>query len=175
MNRLTTRFGATALKQAFIFGMIGALLMRVVVVQSVSSTTLGSGSLKLDTQSYSDDSAVTIAAKGIKVIGSTDGTPGGTTSPGTAVSSSLPEVTTAVTKNNYAYVFEVKESGDNTLTGSETYKIEVYGDNGITTSLLATFYMNQASAEALAVEGVTATVDVGSSTDNSYDIVVTKQ
>ena len=72
MNRLTTKFGATALKRALILGVIGALLMGVMVAQAVSSSNLGAGSIKLATQAFSDDTAVTIAAKGIMVIGATD-------------------------------------------------------------------------------------------------------
>ena len=175
MNGLTMRFGATALKRALLLGVIGALLTSFMVAQAVTTDNLGTTTLKLASQTFTSDSAITVVSNGVKVIPSTDGTPVGSTSPGVTITSSLPEVTTAVTKNNYAYEFVVKEAGNATLTGTEKYKIEVYGDNGSTNSLLATFYMQQGSPESGAAEGVTGTVDVGTSTHNSYHIVVTLQ
>ena len=135
MNALTTRFGATAFKRALLLGLIGALMTSFMVTQAVSSTNLGTTTVKLADQTFSDDTTVTIASLGISVIDATDGTPVGDTSPGVAITSALPEVTTAVTKNNYAYKFEVKESGNVTLTATEKYKIDLYGDDGTTTSL----------------------------------------
>ena len=175
MNTLTRRFGATAVKRALLLGVIGALLSGFMVAQAVTTTNLGTTTVSLAAQTFADDTTVTIASLGISVIGANDGTPVGDTSPGVSITSALPEVTTAVTKNNYAYVFEVKESGVATLTATEQYKIDLYGDDGTTTTLLATFFMQQASPEAGAVEGVTATVDVGATVHDSYDIVVTLQ
>ena len=176
MNALTMRFGATAVKRALLLGVIGALLSGFMVAQAVTSTNLGTTTVSLAAQTFADDTAVTIASLGISVIGANDAVAVGDTSPGVAITSALPEVTTAVTKNNYAYKFEVKEpAGGSTLTATEKYKIDLYGDDGTTTTLLATFYMEQASPEAGVVEGVTATVDVGTDVHASYDIVVTLQ
>ena len=176
MNSQTSRFSTTTIKRGIIIGVAGALLMGVMVAQAVSSTNLGTTTVKLTDESFSDDLSVTVASNGIKIVPATDAVAVGTSSPGTAVTSGLPEVTTAVTAGNYSYEFEVKESGLNTLTGSETYRIEVYGTTGATNSLLATFYMNQASAEAGAVEGVTGTIDLGTSINvDSFDIVVELQ
>lgn len=100
MNALTMRFGATALKRALLLGVIGALLSGFMVAQAVTSTNLGTTTVKLAAQTFADDTAVTIVSLGVNVIGTTDGTPVGDTSPGVAVTSALPEVTTAVNKNN---------------------------------------------------------------------------
>ena len=175
MNSLTARFGAKALKRALMLGVAGALLSSFMVAQAVSSTSLGTTTLKLADQSFSDDTAVAVSSNGVKVVPTTDAVAVGTSSPGTAITNSLPEVTTAVTQGNYAYEFVVQESGLNTLTGSETYRIEIYGTTGSTTSLLATLYMNQASAEVGAFEGVTGTVDLGTTVPDSFDIVVELQ
>ena len=161
MKALTERFGAKALKRALILGVAGALLSSFFVAQAVTSTNLGSTTVKLADQGFSDDSAVVVFSNGIKLIPTTDGTPVRTTSPGVDVTSSLPEVTTAVTQGKYAYEFQVKESGINALSGGEKYRIEVYGTIGTSTSLLASFYMQQVTVEGLAEEGVTGTVDVG--------------
>ncbi len=84
-------------------------------------------------------------------------------------------INNALTKNNYFYKFDVEESGLDTLTTSENLKVSVYGDDGSTTTLLATLYMLQGSADPSNVEGATVTVDVGSTIHNNYDIVVERQ
>ena len=86
-------------------------------------------------------------------------------------------VNNALVKNNYAYEFELKESGVATLQSAENLKIEVFGDDGSTTSLLATLYTQQGTVDDTNVEGVTVTVDLGSPTvvHDNFDIIVNRQ
>ncbi len=182
MNLVLTRFGAPALKKALLLGIVGAMLTGYMVVNTVSSSSIGptgGGAIKLIGQTFSDDADVTVSSNGIKVVPSTDAVAVGDTLGGEVeATSSLPEVTTAVTKGNYAYEFEIKESGATAwaLTdGTDDLVIEVYGDNG-TTTLLATFYVKQAVADGT-VEGVTGTVDLGSSSTiyDTFSVIVTHQ
>lgn len=183
MDTVITRFGATALKKALLLGVIGALLTGYMVVNTVSSTDIspaGGGAIKLASQTFSDDTQITVSSNGIKLVPSTDGTAVGDSAPGVEPTISLPEVTTAVTKNNYAYEFVVKETAaaDWAATdGTDDLKIEVYGDDGTTTTLIATFYVDQATADIGDVEGVTGTVDLGSSSTiyDTFDVIVTHQ
>lgn len=184
MDTIISRFGATTLKRALLLGVIGAMLTSYMVVNTVSSsdiTPAGGGAIKLASQTFSDDTQITVVSNGIKIVPSTDSSPVGDTLGGEVeATSSLPEVTTAVTKGNYAYEFEIKESSaaDWAETdGTDDLKVEVYGDNGSTTTLLATFYIKQGVLEGGSVEGVTGTVDLGSSSTiyNTFDVVITHQ
>ena len=177
MKELSMRFGATAVKRALISGIIGALLTGFMVAQAVTSTDLGSSSVKLVTESFTDDTAVIVTALGTGIAGSTGGAVGGT-SPGVeAVGPTLGVVNSALTQGNYAYKIEVKEAAAGSWAASQNYKIEVYETTGSTTTLLATLYTQQGTADAGSVEGVTATVDVGSATTvpDSFDVIVTRQ
>ena len=184
MNAVMARFGATALKRALLLGVIGAMLTGFMVVNTVSSTDIspaGGGAIKLVGQTFSDDTQITVASNGIKVVPSTDAVAVGDTLGGEVeATDSLPEVTTAVTKGNYAYEFEVKESAVAdwaAIDGTDDLKIEVYGDDGSTTTLLATFYAKQGVLQATLIEGVTGTVDLGSSSTiyDTFDVIVTHQ
>ena len=101
MDAIITRIGVTALKRALLLGIIGAMLTGYMVVNTVSSTDIGpagGGAIKLASQTFSDDTQITVSSNGIKVVPSTDATAVGDTLGGEVeVTSSLPEVTTAVT------------------------------------------------------------------------------
>ena len=175
MNGLTMRFGATALKRALILGILGALLTGFTVANTVTSTTLGNASIKLASEVFTDDGDVAVAAVGILKVASTISAVGDS-GPGVNMALGLPAVNTALTKNNFAYRFEVKEDTADSLLVGEDLKIEVYGDDGTTTTLLATLYAAGVAADGNA-KGVTATIDLGSTTvvHNSFNIVVTRQ
>ncbi len=174
MNVLATRFGTTALKRALLLGIVGALLMSFMVAQAVTSTNLGTSSVSLATETFTDDADVTVTAVGVGVVGSNTAA-AGDSAPGVEIVDTLPAVNNALTKNNYFYRFDVQESGIDTLGSAENLKIEVYGDDGSTTTLLATLYTQQVTVDAANAEGVTATVDVGSTVHDSYDIIVSRQ
>ena len=175
MNGITMRFGATALKRALILGILGAILTGFTVANTVTSTTLGNASIKLASEVFTDDGDVAVAAVGILKVASNTAAAGSSPT-GVAMALGLPAVNNTLTKNNFAYRFEVKESSADTLIVGEDLKIEVYGDDGTTTTLLATLYAAGVTADSN-IKGVTATVDLGSTTvvHNSFNIVVTRQ
>ena len=174
MNGLTIKFGSTALKRALILGVIGALMTSFMVAQAVATTNLGTSNVKLATEAFTDDTDVSVAALGTGVIQS-NASALGTSPAGEEITSGLPPVRNAHSRNNYFYKFEVKGTGNTTLGSAENLKIEVYGDDGSTTTLLATLYTQQVTLEGSAIEGVTATVDVGTVLHNNYDIIVSRQ
>ena len=174
MEAITARFGATALRRALLFGVIGAILTSFMVAQAVTSTNLGSSTVKLAFETFSDDADVTVTAVGIGLVSSNTAA-AGDTAPGVEIVDTLPAVNNALTKNNYFYRFNVQESGVATLQSAENLKIELYGDDGTTTSLLATLYTQQVTVDDVNVEGAQVTVDVGSTVHDTYDIVVSRQ
>ena len=176
MNTLTLKFGPTAVKRALFLGVAGALVMSVGVVTTVTSTNLGTSNIKLATESFTDDPDVSVVAVGVLKSGA-NAAAAGTSAPGIESNDILPAVNNALTKNNYAYRFEMKESGATTWQLGENFKIEVYGDDGATITLLATVYTQRATVDDANVEGVTVTVDLGSSSTihDAFDIVITRQ
>jgi hypothetical protein len=179
MDAIVARFGATALKKALLLGFIGALITGFMVVNTVTSGTIGpagGGAIKLSSQAFSSDTDITVTSVGVLVVGSATSA-AGTSAPGVEATIGNAAVNNALTKDNYAYKFTVIESGVNTLTAAENLKIEIYGDNGTTTTLITTLYSQQATADAANAEGITATVDLGSATTiyDNFDVVVTRQ
>ena len=83
----------------------------------------------------------------------------------------------ALTKGNYAYKVEIKKASATSFQSGENLKIEMYGDDGSTNALLATFYSQQSTVDDANVEGVTVTVDLGSSSTihSSFDVIVSRQ
>ena len=175
MNGMIARYGGTAVKRALLMGVIGALLTSFIVVNTVTSSSLGTTSLSLATETFSADANLSITALGVMKVASNAGAIGNT-SPGVDVTSGADTIQNGQTKNNYAYQFTVAEALVGSLTTGDEYKLEVWGDDGTTTSLLATLFFQQTTEEGAAVEDVTVIVDLASSTTihDSFDIVATK-
>ncbi len=178
MQTFVANLTSTAMGRALIFGVIAALLTSggITIATTVTSGDLGTSSVKLTGQTFSDDADVTVTAVGVIVNGST-GSAAGDSAPGVEVTSSLPAVNNALTKGNYAYKVQVKEASATSFQLGENLKIEVYGDDGSTTSLLATHYTQQSTVDDANVEGVTVTTDLGSSSTihSSFDVIVSRQ
>lgn len=176
MTSLTSRYGTSALTRALLLGLAGAFLAGLMVVNTVGSTDLGSSNVKLASETFTDDPDVVVSTVGVLKIAS-NASAVGDSAPGVEATSAIPAANNATTKNNYAYRFEIKESGVAAWQSGEDFLVEIYGDNGTTTSLLSTLYIQQSVVDDVNVEGVAVTVDVGSATivPDSFDIVVTRQ
>ncbi len=101
----------------------------------------------------------------------------GESAPGIEATSALPAVRNALTRGNYAYSFEVKETGNATWQSGDNLRIRVYSDDGTSSQLEATLYSQQAVTDDGAIDGVTVTVDLGSNTTvpDRFDIFVDRQ
>ncbi len=169
MNGVINRFGATALKRALLFGVVGAVLTSFMVAQAVTTTNLGTSNVKLLTQSYADDTNASTTPSGIFVI---DTSAGAATS--VEAATTFGALNNALTSGNYAYRFDVKELSGGDWPLNQTYEIKLYGTTGGTVSLLGTYNTLQATADA-GLEGVTVTHDVGATVPDSFDIIATRQ
>ena len=127
-------------------------------------------------ESFGDDSGVVVVSMGIKKVSSAKAG-SGNSGTGAEAASSYTQVNTELNRGNYSYVFQVKEASDNSFRADDIFQIQVYGDDGLTATLLATFYMHQVNVEEGQVEGINVTIDLGLTTDISdrYDIIVTRQ
>ncbi len=151
------------------------VLFQSFMVVDASSFAGGGGASARATETFTDDADVIVTSTGIRKISSTMATLG-SAAPGVEVTHDLPAVNNALTKNHYAYTFQVKEVAPSSWKVGDELTIEVYGD-AASTPLLATLYIQQSKADDGYVEGVTATIDVGSSTSipGRFDIIVTRQ
>lgn len=175
---LRNRIGSAALPRAILFGLIGASVMGVMVVNAVTSTNLGNGSIKLGKETFSDDADVVVTSKRIFKLSNADAGPAsGDSAPGVEATSGLPQVNNALVKNKYAYEFEMKEAALTSWQSGENFKIEVYMDDGTTNSLLATLYSQQGTVDDGNVEGVTVTVNTGDANivGDLFSIIITRQ
>ena len=154
----------------------------LVAYTAISATDLapspGDEQITLAVNSYIADSDVTVDSADVTIVGSTAAAVGDSPS-GIEADTGLSVVNNALTADNYGYTFVVKESGVDAWSTSEDFRIRVFGfdASGPTSTLLATLYMQQASADVGAVEGVTVTVDLGSSTQiyDNFDIIIDRQ
>ena len=172
------RIAPAGLRRAILFGVVGAFLMGFMVVNTITSNNLGSNNIKLGKEGFSDDADLVISAKQIYKLTTADAGPAvGDSAPGGESTSALPRINNALVKNKYAYEFEVKEAAVDSLQSGENFKIEVYMDDGTTTSLIATLYMKQDTVDDGSVEGVTVTANTGlpNVVGDLFSIIITRQ
>jgi hypothetical protein len=166
-------------RRSVLFGMIGAVLTGFMVVNTLTSISLGTSPIKLGNDNFSDDPDLVVSAKRlfneISIV-----TAEGTGPPGVEAASGLPRVTNGQSEllfARYLYEFELKEAAANSLQAGENFKIEIYRDDGSSTSLVATLYMKQDTVDDASVEGVTVQAYTGL-TDvlgDVFSIVITRQ
>jgi hypothetical protein len=162
---------------------IGSWIVPIVagifLVSAISSITevsaTGAGGRTSFTASFSDDPDVAVTPMGISKIGASAAAVGAVAP--VEVAWDVPALRSTLNRNNYAYRFKLEEKKANSFQLNENLKIEVYGDNGWATTLLATLYTQQAAVDDSKVEGVIVTIDLGSTTSapDRFDIVVSRQ
>lgn len=183
LTKIVSQYVA-ATRGAIVLGAAAAVITSAVVgYTAINATDINPGgagdeSISLAVNTYVADSDVTIDSPEISISTATAAA-AGDSAPGVEGDDTFPAVNDAITADNYAYQFVVKESGVATWSASEDFRIRVYAydSSGPTTTLLATLYAQQAVADGANVEGVTVTVDLGSTTSiyDSFDIIVDRQ
>lgn len=164
--------------QAILLGIIVMFLMSVVVVNTITLSNLGTSTIKVYKDSFSDDPDLVLVSKKLRKVANAEAGPAvGDSAPGVESSSALPRVNNILKQNKYAYEFEVKEATVNSFQAGENFKIEVYMNDGTTNSLVATLYMKQDTVDDTSVEGVTVMADTASNNivGDLFSIVVTRQ
>ena len=178
--RNLTQLGGTSMKRGVILAAFATLLASFgVVYTAISATDLapspGDESIQLGLNTFVADADTTIANSDVSLVTATTGATAG--APGVEATLSLPAVNDALTAGNYAYTFEVKETGVTTWGVGEDVRIRVYTTDGATTTLAATLYAQQAVLDDSNIDGVTVTIDLASGTQipDSFDIIVDRQ
>ena len=151
-------------------------LFSVAVVSTVTSSSLGSSSIKLFAETFTDDSSVTIVGKAItKASGNVAAN--GTSPPGVEAAVGNPKANNALAKRNFVYAFDVEETSADSWQLGDRFEVDVYMDDGVSTTLLATVYIKQDAVDDASIEGVAVEVDTGSSQvlGNAFSAVITRQ
>lgn len=151
------------------------VLFQVTVVNTVSSTDLGTSIVKLWAEGFSDDPDVVITGKQIVKAGANQ-TVSGDTLPGIEAAPSFPQVNNALARKNFVYALDIREALADSWQSGARYRIEVFVDDGTTVSLLATLYIKQDTADDGQIEGATVKVDTGSNQvlGDAFTAIVTR-
>ena len=170
MTALTEKFGETAVKRALLLGVIGAILTGFMVVNTITAENLGSGAITIGNATFGVDADTSVTATGVVV--NTAGAAADTSEEATI--GPFAALNNALTTGDYAYKFDVFESGVATWATSTTYTIDVYETTGGVTASLGTYNTLQSTPDPGNVEGLTVTVNLGSVVPDEFDIIVTK-
>ena len=102
----------------------------------------------------------------------------GDAAPGVEATTAVyPDVRTDLLTGNYTYVFDMQEVAVDSWQNGDDFVIEVYGYDGSDSNLLATLYSKQDTVDDSNIEGVTVSVDSGTSNQYAltYGIVLVRQ
>ncbi len=151
-------------------------LSSVVVVSTVTSDSLGSSSIKLFAENFTDDSSVTVVSKAITKA-SANAAASGTLLPGVEAAVVYPTANNALARRNFVYALDVRETAADSWQLSDRFQVKVYMDNGSSTTLLATVYIKQDSVDDTSIEGVSVEIDTGSQQvwGDVFSTVITRQ
>jgi hypothetical protein len=152
----------------------GVLLGLAIVAAGAFAFTVATStlSLRLNSESLQTDAASMVSLTGINVAAAPVAAAG--VAPGSPVEASTanPSLNNAITAGHLLYTFTVSEAAVASWDAATTYKVEIFGDN----ALLTTLYFANATADAGNVEGVSVNVDLGSATviPDNYVVQVVK-
>ncbi len=161
------------LKGLIILVLISALLQSFTIVDAWSVANSGD-ILSRGSETFAADTNTIVTSKGIHKVGS-DSPAAGDIASGVEATTSMPQMNNILASGHYTYVLEVKEAAVDSWSVGDRLTVEVYGRTNSSTDKLATLYIRQGTANDDAIEGVTATVDVGSAgwIPDLIDVVVT--
>ena len=154
----------------------------VAISQALTATDLGGGteSIRIERETFETGlEDILVVDNRQLVLQATDETAAGDTPPGVeAATAPYPDVRTSLTTGNYTFAFDVHEIiNDGWQKGVDNFTYQVYGYDGVDTTLLATLYSQQDKERSQAIEGVTVSVDSGSTVQDAitFSIVVSRQ
>ena len=171
MNALVTKFISLPI---FLMVIVGGVIVTSVAGVSALAVTSTSTSITLQAEAVTADTANTTVDNEVFTKSSAVVSAAGTcsASPVTATIATFAAVNDALAVNDWVYQFDVKEAGNNTWVASQKYKIEVYGDGALLTTLHLTM---PGTVDTLNPEGVTAKVSLGAtSVPDNTSVQVTK-
>ena len=171
-------------RQGLALAVVTMLLTSVIVVSTLTATDLnpaapGDEQVSLAVNTFVDDTSVTITRLGFLKTTVTVGTLGDT--PGGSVEALVDPwgvIRTALTADNWSYRIRIEEASVAAWGATDAFRLEVYGTKGASVAdLLGDLYFDNSVIDAGTVEGVIATLDLGSLTEvyDDYSILVSRQ
>ena len=160
---------------------VALLYSSFALVNTLTGTDLGGGteSVKLARETFANglEDIVDVDNHQLVLQGSDESTVGDSAPGVEAAVAAYPDVRTALVTNNYTYIFHMHELAVDSWQNGDDFTIQVYGWDGASSNLLGTLYTKQDTVNNSSIEGVTVSVDSGS-TDQSaltYSIVISRQ
>ncbi len=178
-----SRLSSTAVRRGLLLGLVGFLLTSVVVVNTLAVTDVspngpGDQPISLNVNSFINDVDVSVTTTAVIIIPTNAGAVGDSPTGVEPTTSAFPVINNVLNADNYAYRFNMQETSAGAWGVGENFRIEVYGYliSTDTNTLITTLYTDQAVADG-GLEGVTATIDLGSPSEiyDNIDIVITRQ
>ena len=174
-------FGGSVLRRAIVFAAFATVfagmgITYAAIVATDLAPTPGDENIALGFNTFVSDSGTELVNADL-VFSTATLSAAGTSPPGVEATPGMPAIRNALTRGNYAYTFQVRETGNTTWQIGADIRIRLFSDDGTTSKLEATLYAQQAVKDDAAIDGVTVTVDLGSSTSVPirYDIFVDRQ
>ena len=154
-----------------------AIVIAVAVVL-VMAATAGAFSVNTNTHSLTildekiQDDGATVTILDGEAQASSNRNENGLTCPGREAAGNNPVLRNDLVKDNWQYRMAIQEALPDSWPAGTIYKVEVFGD----AQLLTTLYFDNSNANATAVEGVDMRVDVGSSTSKpgKYSTIISR-
>jgi len=163
--------------------LIGALMSLLVGIATVSTLTaqdlnpLGAAveNLELTSNTFQDDGHVTVVRTGFLKAAAAVSAAGDSATGLDATAAFATAINNAISEGNWTYRFTIEETTDSDWPSTREYKVEVYQAIGGDTTLNTTLWFKN-SVDGAGPEGVTATIDLGSSTvvPDSFSIIVSR-
>ncbi len=177
-------FSRNRRRQGLALALVASLITSVLVVSTLTATDLnpsapGDEAVSLAVNTFVDDTTVIITRLGFLKNSATLGTLGDTI-PNSVESLVDPwgAIRTALTADNWSYRIRIEEAGVAAWGTTDAFRVEVYGTKGASVAdLLADLYFDNVADVAGSIEGVIATIDLGSPTEvyDDYNILVSRQ
>ena len=154
----------------------------VAIGQALTATDLGNSgteSIRLERETFANGLEDLVDVDNHQLVLQSSNQPAiGNSPPGVeAAVAAYPGARTALVINNYTYIFDMHELTIGGWQAGDDFTIQVYGWDGASSNLLGTLYSKQDGVNDSSIEGVTVSVDSGS-TDQyalTYSIVISRQ
>lgn len=155
------------------------LLLVASSVATLSVSNVGTRNLALGLETMQADTSIDVRPRGlgIKGGGNADANATDCASPREA-KTTLPTARTALTKGNYFYRADIKETAPDAWPDAEDrlYQVELYADD----TLMGTVYFTNTNGNDTAIEGVNVRIDLGISSNGTtplpdkYNLIITR-
>ncbi len=184
MGRIQALYGvptSTWRRLVMLAALLAIVSSSIAAATSLTATDLGGGteSIRLARETFANGLEDIIDVDNHQlVLQGSDESAAGDSAPGVeAAIAAYPDVRTDLVTDNYTYIFDMHEVAIDSWQSGDDFTIKVYGYDGAVSNLLSTLYCKQDTVDDSNIEGVTVSVDSGTTDEYAltYGIVLARQ